>query len=195
MFAYQECIGALKSLARSSQDQDTTYCQQLDLYSRKFGFNSFGDFKKALANQPTDRLGKVSLKLMRLYCQVATPSLNTDYYEFYSTGDWSSISYYSSWIGWDKTGREVRVPRPLDGQESIDGMREFSDNPIYVVENDKQFLAWRYKWHGAAMVPGDLAKSHFLSLFDQRRSVCEDVDMELVRAHYEDYDNNVATQL
>jgi hypothetical protein len=192
MFAHQECIDSLKYLAKTSNHEGLTHCQRLDACSREFGFNNFRHFRKTLPNLPTDKFGKVSLKLMRLYCQSAKPSLDTSYYELYAESG-PKIAFYSSWIGWDKVGREVREPRPLNGQKSIDGLRNLFENPIYVVENNSQLLSWLHNWHGTALIPKDLAKEYFPEKFSRKRLVCDDVDIELVRACNENYNNNIAT--
>ena len=192
MFAYQECLDSLKYLAKNSSRTDLSHCQRLDLYSRKFGFNNYHHFQKAVPKLPTDKFGKVSLRLMRQYCQSAKPSLDVDYYEFYAERG-PKIAFYSHWIGWDKIGREVREPRPLNAQKSIDSLRELFSNPIYVVENHRQLLSWLHNWYGTSLVPQDLAKEYFSEKFSRERLVCKDVDLELVRACSENYDDNVAT--
>lgn len=192
MFAYQECLGSLKFLAKNSSRTDLTYCQRLTLCSQELGFNNYNHFKKTMPNLPEDKFGKVSLRLMRQYCQSAKPSLDMEYYEFYAERG-PKIAFYSSWIGWDCDGREVRVPRPLNAQDSIDGLRELFLNPVYVVENDRELLSWLYSWHGTALVPKDLAKQYFPEKINRDYLVCEDVNLLLVQSRNDDYGDNIAT--
>ncbi|WP_249978225.1 hypothetical protein [Vreelandella olivaria] len=192
MFAYQECLDSLKYLAKNSIRTDLSYCQRLDFYSCKFGFNNYHHFQKTMPKLPTDRFGKVSLRLMRQYCQTARPGLDMAYYELYAEKG-PKIAFYSHWVGWDKIGREVREPRPLDAQKSIDGLRELFVHPIYIVENHRQLLGWLHNWYGTALVPQTLAKYYFPEKFDRKRLVCDHVDIKLIRACNEDYNNNVAT--
>lgn len=194
MFAYQECIDSLKYLAKVSAYEGRSHCQKLDLCSQQLGFNNYYHFKSTLPNLPTDRFGKVSLKLMRKYCQAAKPSLDESYVEFYAAQGPRTVqvAFYSQWIGWDKLGREVREPRPYNGKKSIDGIRELFRAPVYVVESDKQLLSWLHNWHDTALIPEKLAREYFSEKFDRRRLVCKNVDLGLVRACKEDYSNNVA---
>ena len=195
MFACKECLDSLKYLAKVSIFKDKSHCQKLDLCSQEFGFNNYHHFKNTLHKLPEDRFGKVSLKLMRKYCQAAKPSLNEDYVEFYASQGIQAVqvAFYSQWIGWDKLGREVREPRPYCGKRSIDGLRELFATPVYVVENDKQLISWLHDWYGTALIPEKLAKKYFSEKFDRRRLVCDEVNMGLVRACAEDHSNNVAT--
>lgn len=192
MFAYKECLDSLKYLAKTSTHTDLSYCQRLDLHSREFGFNNYHHFQKVMPNLPTDKFGKVSLRLMRQYCQSARPSLDSSYYELYVERG-PKLAFYSHWIGWDKVGREVREPRPLNGKKSIDGLRDLFDSPVYVVENNRQLLGWLHNWYGTALVPKELAKEYFPEKFNRKRLVCHDVDIELVRVCNENFNNNVAT--
>jgi hypothetical protein len=93
-----------------------------------------------------------------------------------------SRALQSSWIGWDKNGDEVRVPRRLDGAGTVPSLRSQSESPIYVIERDTELLAWRAHWGSTAIVPEDLAKEHFGSLFDRGHLVASEPPMDLVRA-------------
>jgi len=65
------------------------------------------------------------------------------YYEFLAFED-GGHGFYSHWIGWDRHGDEVRVPRPYCGTD--EHLRRFVDFPVYVVESERELLAWRYNW-------------------------------------------------
>ena len=102
MFAHKECINSLKYLAKISNHENATHCQRLDICSRELGFNNFHHFKHTLTNLLTDRFGKVSLKLMRKYCEATKPKLDVAYYEFYAAKGpkTAQIAFYCHWIGW-----------------------------------------------------------------------------------------------
>ena len=197
MFEYQECEESLKYLARNSEFQDASYCQRLDLCSREFGFNNFQHFRKAVPKLPEDKLGKVYLRLMRTFCQSTRPELDSDYYEFYLRKglktDGLKRTFYSKWIGWDRFGREVRVPRPIPAKRCIDAIRDASAVPVYVIDNERQLLSWLGAWYGTALIAGTLAKTYFPSTFERHRRVCNDVDPALIDACNENYNNNLAS--
>ncbi|ODS24323.1 hypothetical protein AB835_03905 [Candidatus Endobugula sertula] len=133
---------------------------------------------------------------MRKLCKSTKPSLDVAYYEFYSfktNGESPRVAFYSSWIGYDKFGREVRIPRSLNGLKSIDGIRGIFESPVYVVESDKQLLSWLFNWHGVALITEELAKDYFHSRFNRRHRVADNVPSELIEACNEDYNDNVAS--
>lgn len=195
MFAYKECLTSLKYLAKLSPNEDKSHCQKLDICSQEFGFNNYLHFKTTLPKLPKDRFGKFSLKLMRKYCEVARPSLDQNYVEFYAAQGRhaAKVSFYSHWIGWDRLGREVREPRPYDGKASIDGVRELFRDPVYVVENSRQLLSWLYSWYGTALIPEQLARELFPGKFNRKWQVCDDVNFDLVKNCKKKYDDNIAS--
>ncbi|ABC33014.1 hypothetical protein HCH_06369 [Hahella chejuensis KCTC 2396] len=194
MFAFQDCITSIKYLAKIS-DYEGTHCQKIDKCCQEYGFNHYNDLRSGLPELPTDRFANISLTLMRKYCAAVKPNLDTAYYEFHATPGpkIAKIAFYSYWIGWDKKGREVREPLALDGKESVDGLRELLKRPVYVVENSQQLTAWLCNWYGVALVSEELAHDSFREKFDRQRLVDENVNMALVRAQRENYDDNMAT--
>jgi hypothetical protein len=119
------------------------------------------------------------------------PSLDCTYFEFMATG--RHFGFCSYWIGWDKRGEEVRVPRPLIGAETAPSLRKMATHPIYVVESDKELLAWRYNWLSTALIPEQLAKRFFPFAFNKDFMVEKNPPLARIRARAKrDYSNNIA---
>lgn len=190
MFAYQEVINAVKGLAKSNHSKDITHCQLLALYSKNLGFQSYTHLTNSLTGMSSDDLFNVSLKLMRQICSNRLPTVESNYYEFWSFTD-GGFGYYSHWVGWDSKGQEVRVPRPLIATPTVIGLRKDSDNPIYVVESEKEVICWRHKWKGIALIPEALAQECFKLSFEQRVRVSKTPPMDLVRRNAAQYIDNI----
>jgi hypothetical protein len=186
-----DCLNDLKHLVRQSQDDGMTYCQRLDHHSRQIGYTDFHHLQKALSNLSDNQIGNISTRLMRLACCKALPKPNKSYYEFIAQHE-RRMRFYSSWAGWDKRGQEVRVPRGLDGYHTVPRLRELLTAPVYVIETDRQLVAWRNKWCGMAYIPASLAREHMKEAFARYEAVVkgprnEDYGLE------EDFNNNYAT--
>ncbi|MCS3805047.1 hypothetical protein HNO92_002216 [Chromobacterium alkanivorans] len=188
MFAYQDVINGFKSL-RSAEDTPSSLssCQALEFWAKNYGFQSYHHFRESLRRQPQDTFAKTSLKLMRLFCEKRLPTLDCAYYEFMVLP--KSIGYYSNWIGWDKNGDEVRTPRPLSGKESVKGLRKAADYPIYVVESERELVAWQKVWGSTAYIPADLAKQHFQKSFNKKHLVADNPPYELIKRKRGNSDN------
>ncbi|MBL4265731.1 hypothetical protein H8F11_13325 [Vibrio fluvialis] len=180
MFAYQDIVAGVKAVAKSNRSEDYSHCQLLNLYSRNLGFENFYRLQNSLKDLPKDTFGKISTKLMRTICTQKLPSQDSSYFEFSCHTD-GSISFYSYWVGWDRYGKEVRVPRPLIGLESVKGMRGVRDMPVYVLESSKEILAWKYGWKGTAYIPESLAREFFAFSFNKEHLVDDNPDMEQVQ--------------
>ncbi|EJU8778381.1 hypothetical protein R7D66_23565 [Vibrio sp. Vb2354] len=180
MFAYQDIVAGVKAAAKSNRSEDYTHCQLLNLYSRNLGFENFHQLQTSLKALPKDNFGQISTKLMRKVCAQKLPSQDSSYFEFLCHPD-GSTSFYSYWIGWDRFGKEVRVPRPLIGLTSVKGMREHRDMPVYVLESSKEVLAWKYGWKGTAYMPESVAREFFAFSFNKEHLVDDNPDMEQVR--------------
>lgn len=180
MFESSEVIGALKTLASVDRPVGRTYCQALDVYAQQLGYESYHHLSKSLKALPSDRLGKVSLKLMRQICARRLPSSDGSYCSFTAFPD-GSFGYYSHWIGWGPEGEEVRVPSPLNGRRTAENFRQFLDHPIYVVESEKELMAWQWRWLAGAVIPIALAKKFFPGFFNQKHLVAQNPPLEKVR--------------
>ncbi|CAI3804205.1 hypothetical protein [Rheinheimera sp. MM224] len=190
MFAYQDVIDSVKGLANSDKVRKASHCKLLEFYSKQLGFQSYNHLKDSLAGMPSEQLLNVSLKLMRNICSIRTPSIDSSYYEFWAF-DNDEIGYYSSWIGWDSNGREVRAPRALVAKPTATQLRQLYEHPIYVVESDKEIICWRHKWKGTALIPEALAKDFFKWSFNKRIKVSKNPPMDLVRKHANEYIHNM----
>ncbi|EGQ9065139.1 hypothetical protein WD347_004562 [Vibrio parahaemolyticus] len=180
MFAYQDIVAGVKAAAKTNRSEDYSHCQLLNLYSRNLGFQSFHHLQTSLKTIPNDNFGQISTKLMRKVCASKLPSQDSSYFEFWCHAD-GSISFYSYWIGWDRFGKEVRVPRPLIGLSSVKGLREQNDAPVYVLESSKEVLAWKYGWKGTAYMPESIAREYFAFSFNKDHLVDKNPNMALVR--------------
>jgi hypothetical protein len=169
LFECTEIVDAIKQLASADRASGRSHCQLLNLYAEQLGYQSYQHLTQCLEALPSDRFGKVSLRLMRHICAVRLPSLNCDYCYLTAFND-RTFGYYSHWIGWDKEGRDVRVVSPLDGMRAV-RFREFLNHPVYVVESDNEWLAWQFNWRAGALMPEPLARRHFASFFDKKARV------------------------
>lgn len=167
-----QCIDDLKGLARISVIGEYSYCQRLTHLSKEFGFNNFHHFRKVVEHLSEDLIGNISTTLMRRYCEVAQPKPGIAYFEFLSVNNDTRLRFYSQWAGWDEFGQEVRVPRSLNG-ESAPRLRKSLNKTVYTVENDRQLIAWRHRWHGLCYISEELCKNHMKEAFERNKAIVE----------------------
>jgi|CXWL01.2.fsa_nt_gi hypothetical protein len=167
-----QCLDDLKLLAKVSVIGEYTYCQRLTHLSKEFGFNNLHHFQKVVNHLSDDMIANISTTLMRRYCEIAQPKPGIAYYEFLSVNNDTRLRFYSQWAGWDVFGQEVRVPRSLKG-DSAPRLRKSLSKTVYIVENDRQLLAWRHRWHGLCYVPKDLCQKHMSEAFERKNAVVE----------------------
>lgn len=191
MFQYADVLSGLKSLSTAPDSPpDLSHCQRLNFQARSLGFQSYDHFRRTLRRVPTDSFPAVSLGLMRRVCEKRLPqSSDCYYYEFVPLP--SGMGYYSHWIGWDRSGNEVREPRPLNGLRSVERLRKVVDFPVYVIESERELVAWQHVWRSTAYLPEELAKQHFARCFDKRRLVVENLPLGAVLQR-DAYSNNFA---
>ena len=189
-FQFQDIIQNVKSPSAIDESvPEFSHCQLLEVRARWLGFQSFNHMRETLRHLPADNLSRVSLGLMRRLCANKLPSQDCAYYEFIRLP--KGVGYYSYWIGWDKHGDEVRVPRPLVGLDSVRAVRKASGVPVYVVENDRELTAWQNVWRSTAYIPKDLAVRRFPLQFEKRHLVEPDPPMNLVKMRANLYLNNI----
>lgn len=167
-----QCIDDLKGLARISVIGEYSYCQRLTHLSKEFGFNNFHHFRKVVEHLSEDLIGNISTTLMRRYCEVVQPKPGIAYFEFLSVNNDTRLRFYSQWAGWDEFGQEVRVPRSLNG-ESAPRLRKSLNKTVYIVENDRQLIAWRHRWHGLCYISEELCKNHMKEAFERNKAIVE----------------------
>lgn len=191
MFQFQDVVNAVKDLAANDPAPHQSHCRLLEKYAKELGFQSYHHFIQSLRHLPPEQFPNVSLRLMRDICMKKIPSLDEPYFEFqaYSAG---KVGFYSEWAGWDKFGNEVRVPRPLEGVDTANGLRRLAEYPVYVVESARELLAWRFSWRSTALVPQKLAKEFFAFAFERRCLVEKNPPMDLVKARAQRYANNIS---
>jgi hypothetical protein len=180
MFNAQQILDSVKSMKVAGSHTDLSHCQYLRHSARLLGFPSYEALKAYLESPPLDRAGKIYTGLMRKICSVRLPSIEKSYIRMTSYDD-LSIGYDSYWIGWDRCGREVRVPREGFDKDSVINFRGFVQNPIYVVESERELWAWQFLWRSDAAIPVGLAKAHFGSFFNKKHLVAADPPIELIK--------------
>lgn len=194
MYTASELITNFKSASQSIATSRTeSHCKMLNVRAKALGFRNFIDFRTQLEKMPKDELANFSLKLMRQICAVKAPTHDRlPYYEMQVLP--SGIGHYSQWIGWDKDGKEVRVPRPLSGRESVEQLRLIASFPIYVIESERELIAWRAMWGSKAYIREDLAKANFTGIFKKDHLIAKNVPIYLIRraSRGEDYNSNDA---
>lgn len=178
-FQFKEVIDAVKSLVTADSESVLTHCQDLDAKAKSLGYESYHHMRETLKRAPPDQFDNTSLRLMRKVCATRVPSLNCAYFEFHTLPD-NGLGFYSYWIGWDKDGDEVRVPRPMDGRDCASKRRQFSGVPVYVVESKKELIAWQDIWGSTALIPQDLAKRSFPWAFNKRHLVEKDPPIDKI---------------
>jgi len=181
MFNRKQLLIAFKSFADSEvAPAGLGHCQRLNFHAKRLGFHSYHHFSETLKAPSARILGEVSIQLLERVCATKEPFRDDcAYYEFIPMD--GQIGFYSYWIGWDAHGEEVRVPRPLNGKLSVPRLRKKASHPIYVVESERELLAWRAGWNSRAYVPEDLAKENFASLFDRSHLIAADPPLDLIR--------------
>lgn len=194
MFTFKDVIDQFKcSTLTSTTESELRHCQILDLRAKSLGFRDYFDLRSQLKDAPSADLERVSLKLMRGICATRVPPTEEFAYfelQLLPTG----MGYYSQWIGWDKYGNEVRVPRPLSAKTSVTKLRNLASSPVYVIESEPEFFAWRTMWKSTAYVREDIARVRLPSLFGKSHMICEDVSTELIvsASAARNFDDNVA---
>lgn len=181
VFSAQQVLDSFKSMQLADAPTDLSHCQYLRYSAQKLGFNSYESLKAYLESPPNDRAGKVRTELMRKICSVRLPEADKDYVYLISYGDFS-LGYYSYWIGWDSQGNEIRVPRHVSFEDRVLNHREYSSNPIYVIETSSELLSWQFLWKANAIIPYRLAETAFKALFNKEHLVAKKPPMELVKA-------------
>ncbi|QDY51255.1 hypothetical protein [Stenotrophomonas maltophilia] len=194
MFSFNEVIDAFKSASVLDPTMaEIGYCRTLDRKAVLLGYRDYHDFRASLEHMPKDELGPVSLRLMRKICAARLPLNNSQpYFELKVLPN--GIAHYSQWEGWDKFGQEVRVPRPLEGAASVEAVRRLGRYPVYVIEAERELIAWRGVWQSTAYVRSDLARKNFPRMFNKRHLIADDVPVELIRlaAARCNFDSNIA---
>lgn len=154
--------------------QYLNYCAQL------LGYSDYNHFKGCLESAPSDRIGDFHTALMKKICALRVPKEDVDHVRF-SHFDGTSIGFDSYFIGWDKRGNEVRVPRTGHCKLAIIDFRTYLDHPLYVIETEAEFSAWQWNWGSFAAVPVAMAKAHFGSIFNKQHLVVENPPLDLIK--------------
>lgn len=165
MFQTHDLIRAFKTGASSSLYDDSGHCERLEKFAMDLGFKNYHAFRQTIAGQRADKIGAISVGVMRKICARRGTSKNSNYFEFQVLP--SGIGFYSHWIGWDSNGEEVRVPRPTGGDFRLDMLRDNLRRPVYVVETELEATAWRQLWQSSALIEARVARQLFPSSFNK----------------------------
>lgn len=180
MYTSQQLINAVKSLADvDGSGSGFSYCQLLDFHAQSLNFQNFRHYRQWVKSAPETSLLNLSTRLRERVCATKLPTLDEPYVEF--TPLPTGIGYYSYWIGWDKHGEEVRIPRPLDAQHSVPRLRKLKLHPVYVVESPEELISWQYRWKAPAYIPEKLAQEFYPCCFEKRHLVDPNVPTEVVK--------------
>jgi hypothetical protein len=191
MFSTNEVLAAVKRSDIACDTGDSaSHCQLVEARSKKLGFESYHHLRTWLVSAPSRDIGDYCLALMKRICELRLPSQSCGYFEFMILPG-SAVGYYSYWIGWDRRGNEVRVPRPLVGRETTIRLRNLGNSPIFVIESAKELAVWRHTWFSTALIPEKLAREHFPLEFNKQMLVDADPPYEKIRAN-SPYDSNIA---
>ncbi|MFA1261859.1 hypothetical protein ACDI97_10645 [Xanthomonas axonopodis pv. fascicularis] len=189
MFQAQDIVRAFKSGACCMRSEGFSHCKSLERFAKDLGFKSYHAFRRSIEGHGPDKLGVVSVGLMRKICARRSLSPDSEYFEFQVLQ--SGIAFYSRWIGWDSSGDEVRVPRRIGGESRIDLLRDNSRNPVYVIETDLEATVWRQLWRSTALLEANVAHRLFPASFNKLHLVSPDPPYHRIGARSR-YNNNLA---
>lgn len=155
------------------------HTQYLSYLAQRLGYLHYAHFKRCVELAPSDRIGDFYTGLMKNICAIRLPKENVDHVRL-GPFDGKSIGYDSYFIGWDRRGREVRVPRSGYDNMTIIGFREIFEEPLYVIETEAELFAWQWRWGGFAAVPTPMARDYFPFIFDRRNQVVENPPIDKI---------------
>lgn len=156
------------------------HTQYLRYLAQRLGYQDYEHFKRCLKTAPSDRLGDFYTTLMKKICALRVPEEGIAHVRL-SHFDGKSIGYDSYFIGWDRNGKEVRMPNPGYEQLAIMDFRTIFEEPLYVIETDAELSAWQWNWGSFAAVPVALAKANFPSLFLKEHLVVTDPPLQKIK--------------
>jgi hypothetical protein len=180
MFNTKTILDAFKSMDVADAPENLCHSQYLEHCAKLLGYNNYKHFKSYLESPPEDRIGDVHTGLMRKICALRVPKPDVAHVRLKSYRD-MSIGYDSYFIGWDKHGNEVRVPRLGHDKLAITDFRTYFELPLYVIETRRELLSWQFGWGSFAAVPEGLAREHFPSLFNKKHLVVEDPPIKKIK--------------
>ncbi|MCF5016489.1 hypothetical protein GIW67_00775 [Pseudomonas lactis] len=185
MFDFECVTNAVRAMELDSVPDDLSRCRQLELKAKHLGYQNWNHLLDTLKNEPAkDRLHKSTMRLMQRVCQVRLPLRNKAYVQL-TVLPVGGVGHYSYWIGWDKTGNEVRVPRPIDGREQARKLRKLQPSPVFAIETERELIAWQHLWFSTAIVLPDLAREFFPALFNKTHLVAKNPPIDIIKEKYE----------
>ncbi|HDS1733310.1 hypothetical protein [Pseudomonas sp. BP8] len=179
MFTTESILSAFKSMEVADVPQNLTHAQTLDFKAKLFGFAHYYHLKTDLEKAPADRAAHIHDALMRKICAARLPNPQASHVRMVAHDD-EDVGFDSYWIGWDKRGDEVREARAGFGRSRIEAFRARNPEPLYLLGDAQELIAWLKGWHSNAAVPVELAKEFFPDIFDQKHLVAENPPYELI---------------
>lgn len=117
MFDFACVTDAVRSMEMETIPDGLSRCQQLEFKAKCLGFQSWNHLRDTLRNEPDkERFEQISTKLMLRICEVRVPSRDVIGVQLTGLPD-GGIAFYSYWVGYDQSGGEIRIPRPLYARE------------------------------------------------------------------------------
>ncbi|WP_194790747.1 hypothetical protein [Pseudomonas sp. UFMG81] len=179
MFCTKSVLVAFKSMEVADPPENLTHTQYLDYKAKILGFAHYHHLKTNLKKAPADRAVHIHDALMRKICAARLPHPEASHVRMVVHGD-GDVGFDSYWIGWDEQGDEVREARAGFGKSRIEAFRARDLQPLYLLNDGQELIAWLKAWHSFAAVPVDLAKEYFPDMFDQKHLVAENPPYELI---------------
>jgi len=179
MFTTESTLVAFKSMEVANVPTNLTHAQTLDYKAKLLGFAHYHHFKTSLEKAPADRAAHIRDAIMRKICAARLPHPEARHVRMVAHDD-ENVGFDSYWIGWDKQGDEVREARTGFGKSRIEAFRARNLQPIYLLNDGQELIAWLTGWRSFAAVPVDLAQEYFPDMFDQKHLVAENPPYELI---------------
>ncbi|MEN5139457.1 hypothetical protein [Pseudomonas juntendi] len=179
MFTTEFILSAFKSMEVAEVPQHLTHAQTLEYKAKLLGFAHYHHFKTNLEKAPADGAAHIHDALMRKICAARLPHAQASHVRMVAHDD-EDIGFDSYWVGWDERGDEVREARTGFGRSRIEEFRARTLQPLYLLNDEQELIAWLKGWHSFAAVPVDLAKEYFPDIFDQKYLVAENPPYALI---------------
>jgi len=179
MFTSESILSAFKSMEVADVPQHLTHAQTLEFKAKLLGFTHYHHFRTNLEKASADRAAHIHDALMRKICAARLPHPQSSHVRMVAHDD-EDVGFDSYWIGWDDRGDEVREARTGFGRSRIEAFRSRNPEPLYLLGDAQELIAWLKGWHSNAAVPVELAKEFFPDIFDQKHLVAENPPLELI---------------
>lgn len=179
MFTAEFILSSFKSMEVADVPEYLTHAQTLDFKAKLLGFAHYHHLKTNLEKAPADRAAHIHDALMQKICAARLPYPESSHVRMVVHDD-QDVGFDSYWIGWDAQGDEVRQARTGFGRSRIEAFRARNQQPLYLLNDGYELIAWLERWHSFAAVPVDVAKVYFPDMFDQKHLLAENPPYDLI---------------